>query len=188
MCASCYQFAFWHPDCSIKPIKPSPYHIVGTETPKPPVRPAQLKTRHSRARNKAGFALAEVLIAASVLIFAVVASTQSLLQSNRNAAASRVLNAAKAEALSRIQQVSQSSYAPEASPPVIPAILATGTTTQTIDLGSESTDLGKIPGTVTWTVASVSGTPGLLSIRCTVNYEYLRKNLSYELFTYKSAD
>jgi Tfp pilus assembly protein PilV len=155
---------------------------------KTPVRLAQLKTRHSRMKNKAGFALAEVLIAVSVLVFAVVAGTQSLLQSNRNAAASRVLNAAKAEALSRIQQVSQSAYAPDASPPVIPAILAIGTTTQTVDLGSESTDLGKIPGTVTWTVANVSGTPSLRSIRCTVNYDYLRKNLSYELFTYKSAD
>ena len=98
------------------------------------------------------------------------------------------MNAAKAEALSRIQQVAQCAYTPESLPPVVPTILRTGVTTTAIDLGSNLTDLGSIPGTARWTVSTVAGTPNLLSIRCTINYTYLRRNLSYEVFTYRSPD
>ncbi len=128
------------------------------------------------------------MVAVTVLVLTAIVVTQALLQLNRQAAISRVMNAAKAEALSRIQQVSQLSYNPEATPPVIPTILATGTTTQAIDLGSSLTGLGSIPGTATWKVANVSGTSNLLSVQCTITYKYLSRNLSYELFTYKSAD
>lgn len=128
------------------------------------------------------------MVAIGVLAMTAVAVTQALLQLNRQAAISRVMNAAKAEALSRIQQVSQCSYNPDATPAVIPALLNVGTTTTTVDLGSNLTGLGSIPATETWTVANVAGNPETLSVRCTLNYTYLGKNLSYELFTYKASD
>lgn len=138
-------------------------------------------------KNRAGFTLVEVMVALMVLVISAVAITQALLQLNRRAAISRIMNAAKAEALSRIQQVSQCSYDPAAKPAVIPTLLATGTTTQVVDLGSSLTGLGSIPGTATWTVTNLS-TTNVLSVRCTIAYKYLGKNLSYELFTYKSPD
>lgn len=128
------------------------------------------------------------MVAMGVLVMVSVAVTQALLQINKRAAIARVMNAAKAEALSRIQQVSQASYNPDASPAVIPTLLQTGTTTSTVDLGSSLTGLGSIPGTATWTVAATSANPKILSVRCRIDYKYLSKNLSYELFTYKSPD
>lgn len=128
------------------------------------------------------------MVAVSVLALTAVAITQTLLQLNRQAAISRVANAAKAEALSRIQQVSQCAYAPDALPPVIPTILKVGTTTTAVDLGSNLTGLGSIPGTATWTVAALPGDANILSVKCTIAYKYLSRNLSYELFTYKSED
>jgi len=138
--------------------------------------------------RRAGFTLVEVMVAVAVLAICAVTMTMSLLQLNRRAAISRVANAAKAEALSRIQQVSQCAYDPSANPPVIPALLTAGTTTSTVDLGSTLTGVGSIPGTATWTVASLSSTTNILSVKCTINYKYLGKSLSYELFTYKSPD
>lgn len=128
------------------------------------------------------------MVAVTVLALVAISVTQALLQINRKAAIARVMNAAKAEALSRIQQVSQCSYNPDANPPVVPSLLTVGTTTQSIDLGSSVTGLGSIPGTATWTVASVAGTANTRSVRCTITYRYLGKDLSYELFTYKAAD
>ena len=141
-----------------------------------------------RSKRTAGFTLVEVMVAGTLLVLTAVTSTEALLQLNRQAAISRVSNAAKAEALSRIQQVAQCAYAPDALPPVIPALLTAGTTTLAVDLGSNLTDLGSIPGTATWTVASVSGASKILSVRCTIRYYYLSRSLSYELFTYKSPD
>jgi hypothetical protein len=128
------------------------------------------------------------MVAMGVLVISAVAVTQALLQINRRAAIARVMNAAKAEALSRIQQVSQASYNPDAVPAVVPTFLAPGTTTSAVDLGSSLTGLGSIPGTATWTVATVPANPKILSVRCTISYKYLNKNLSYELFTYRSPD
>ena len=141
-----------------------------------------------RERGTRGFTLVEVMVAATLLVITAVTVTQSLLLLNRKAAISRVSNAAQAEALSRIQQVSQCSYNPDALPPVIPGLLNVGTSTQVVDLGSKLTGLGSIPGTATWTVTKVNGDSKLLSVRCTINYKYLGKDLSYELFTYKSSD
>jgi prepilin-type N-terminal cleavage/methylation domain-containing protein len=136
----------------------------------------------------AGFTLVEVMVAVAVLVISAVAVTQAMLQLNRQAALSRVTNAAKAEALSRIQQVSQCSYAPDANPAVIPTILAVQTTTTTVDLGSTLTGLGSIPATEVWKVAKVSSTSSILTVQCTISYRYLNKNQSYELFTYRSSD
>jgi prepilin-type N-terminal cleavage/methylation domain-containing protein len=139
-------------------------------------------------RRRAAFTLVELMVAIGVLAITAVAVTQALLQLNRQAAISRVMNAAKAEALSRIQQVSQCSYNPDATPAVIPTLLNVGTTTTTVDLGSNLTGLGSIPATETWAVANVAGNAETLSVRCTLNYTYLGKKLSYELFTYKASD
>lgn len=130
----------------------------------------------------------EVMFALAVLAFTSVVITQSLLQLNRRAAVTRLLNAAKAEAISRIQEVSQCSYNPTANPPVIPATLNVGTTTTPVELGSTQTGLGSVPGTATWTVTSLSSTTNILSIKCTVSCTYLNRNLSYALFTYKAPD
>jgi type II secretory pathway pseudopilin PulG len=142
----------------------------------------------SLRKGSAGFTLAEVMVACGVLVLTAVSVTQALLQLNRQAAISRVSNAAKAQALSMIQEVSQCSYSPDATPPVIPTLLNVGTTTQSVDLGSTLTGLGSIPGTATWTVASLSDGSNVRSVQCTINYTYLGKNLSYDLFTYKSPD
>ena len=128
------------------------------------------------------------MISLAVLALCAVVVTQALLRLNRQAAISRVMNAAKAEALSRIQEVSQCSYNPDANPAVIPALLTAGTTTSAVDLGSNLTGLGSIPGTATWTVTSVAAAPKTLSVQCTISYKYYGKNLSYALFTYKSPD
>jgi hypothetical protein len=128
------------------------------------------------------------MISLAVLALCSVIVTQALLRLNRQAAISRVMNAAKAEALSRIQEVSQCSYSPDANPAVVPSLLAVGTTTSAVDLGSSLTGLGSIPGTATWTVASVASAPKTLSVHCTIAYKYFGKNLSYDLFTYKSPD
>jgi hypothetical protein len=139
-----------------------------------------------RKRRRSAFAIAEVVVASTILILTVVTGTHALLKINRQAAMARVINAAKAEALSRIQQVTQCSYSPTATPPVIPSLLAIGTRNENIELGSASTDLGSIPGTATWTVTNVGS--DILSVRCSVAYKYLGRDLSYELFTYKSPD
>jgi hypothetical protein len=124
----------------------------------------------------------------AVLALASVSVTQALLQINRRAALARVSNAAKAEALSRIQQVAQCSYNPTATPtPVIPSILSTCTTT-TVDLGSTATGLGSIPATEIWTVSSAVPSANILFVKCTLNYTYLNRTVSYELSTYKSPD
>ncbi len=165
----------------------SPRDALVAEDRQGTTRPGLSRPKVHR-RNEAGFTLVEVMIAAAVLAITAVTSTQALLQLNRQAAVVRVMNAAKAAALSRIQQVSQCAYNPTASPAVVPALLTVGTTTSSTDLGSTSTDLGSIPATVTWVVANVAGQPSLLSVRCRVNYTYLGRNLTYELFTYKAAD
>jgi type II secretory pathway pseudopilin PulG len=136
----------------------------------------------------AAFTLAEVLAALAVLALTAVVITQAMLQLNRRAAISRVMNAAKAEALSRIEEVSQLSYSPDATPAVIPTLLNVGTTTTAVDLGSSATGLGSIPGTATWTVAKVANTDNTLSVNCTISYKYFNKNHSYALFTYKAPD
>jgi prepilin-type N-terminal cleavage/methylation domain-containing protein len=142
-----------------------------------------------RHNHNGGYTLVEIMVAMTVLALTAVSVTQALLQINRRAAIARVINAAKAEALSRIQQVSQCSYNPTATPtPVIPTILATGTTTTTVDLGSTATGLGSIPATETWTVSSVATGANILFVKCTLKYTYLNRNLSYELSTYKSPD
>ena len=128
------------------------------------------------------------MVAVTVLVIAAVSVTQALLQLNRRAAIARVMNAAKAEALSRIQQVTQCAYAPDAVPAVIPTILAVQSKTTDIDLGASTTGLGPVPGTVTWTVVALGGDAKMRSVQCTINYKYFGKNLSYELFTYKSPD
>ncbi len=128
------------------------------------------------------------MVAATILVLVAVTTTQALLHFNRRAAISRVSNAAKAEALSRIQEVSQCAFNPDAQPAVIPAILQIGTTAQAIDLGSNRLDLGVIPGTAIWTVSAVPGGASIRAVKCTIQYTYLGRSLSYELFTYKSSD
>ena len=139
------------------------------------------------------------MVAAAVLALTTLTATQVLLRLNRQAAQIRVMNAAKTEALSRVQQISQCAYAPYAKTPVIPELLRVGTTItptdKPIDLGGAAnftdnapSDLGHIPAWVTWTVANVNGSSGIVSVQCTINYTYLGKNLSYDLFTYKSPD
>jgi len=128
------------------------------------------------------------MFALAVLAITAVVITQTMLVLNRRAAVTRLLNAAKAEAISRIQEVAQCSYQPTANPVVIPTILNVGTTTTAVDLGSTQTNLGSVPGTATWTVTKLSTSTNILSVRCTVSCTYLNKNLSYALFTYKSPD
>jgi hypothetical protein len=131
------------------------------------------------------------MVAMAVLVLVAVITTQALLQINRRAAIARVMNAAKAEALSRIQQVSQASYNPDASPQVIPDILVIKDPPQVtdVDLGSSNTGLGSVPAKVTWTVATpVPSNPKIRSVHCKIDYKYLSRDLSYELFTYKSPD
>ncbi|MEP6668427.1 MAG: type II secretion system protein [Chthoniobacter sp.] len=161
-------------------------HFQTSKSPQGSVRGALVKAGFWR-KGQMAFTLVEVMVAVMVLAITAVTVTQALLQLNRQAAISRLTNAAKAEALSRIQQVSQCAYDPTATPVVIPTILAVGTTTTAVDLGSSTTGLGSIPGTATWTVASL-GTSNILSVKCTIAYTYLSKQLSYELFTYKSPD
>lgn len=98
------------------------------------------------------------------------------------------MNAAKAEALSRIQQVQQLSYDPDASPAVLPTLLNVGSTTTTVDLGTTLTDLGSIPATETWTVAALASNPDILSVTCSISYKYLNRNESYQVFTYKAPN
>lgn len=147
-----------------------------------------LFARAFQRKGKAAYSLMEVMFALAVLAITSIAITQALLQLNRRAAVTRLLNAAKAEAISRIQEVAQCSYQPTASPAVIPTILTVGTTTTAVDLGSTQTTLGSVPGTATWTVTSLSSTTNILSIRCTVSCTYLNRNISYALFTYKAPD
>ncbi|EDY17468.1 hypothetical protein CfE428DRAFT_4985 [Chthoniobacter flavus Ellin428] len=134
-----------------------------------------------------GYTLVEVMVAATVLCLCAVAVTGALLQLNRRAAISRVMNAAKAEALSRIHEVQQLSYDPDASPAVIPGLLSSALP-KTVDLGSTLTNLGSIPATETWTVASVPGNAGILSVTCKISYTYLNRNESYQVFTYKAPN
>lgn len=130
------------------------------------------------------------MVATTVLALCAVGVTQSLLQINRRAAISRVSNAAKAEALSRIQQVQQLSYDPDASPAVIPTLLVPQTPpiTTTVDLGTTLTDLGSIPATETWTVAKAPNNPDILSVKCRIDYKYMNRPQFYEVFTYKAPN
>jgi hypothetical protein len=128
------------------------------------------------------------MVALTVLALTAVTVTQAFLMLNRRAAVSRIITGAKAEALSRIEEVTQLSYQPDATPPVIPTLLAVGTTTSAVDLGSSSTGLGSVPGTATWTVAKVTGTDNTLSVKCTITCKYLNRNLTYALYTYKAQD
>jgi hypothetical protein len=153
-----------------------------------PQRPKTSFLRAKAAKSHAAHALIEVIVAVTLLSLTVVGGTRALLNANRQAAISRVSNAAKAKALSRIQQLSQFAFKPDANPPVVPALLSLGTKTESINLGNEATDLGNIPGTLTWTVANAPGVNNIRSVRCKVTYKYLGRDLSYELFTYKAGD
>jgi len=148
-----------------------------------------MKTQGPLSRFR-GYTLVEVLVAATVLCLCAVAVTGGLLQLNRRAAVSRVMNAAKAEALSRIHEVQQLSYDPDASPAVIPTLLNVGTTTTTVNLGSglNGVDLGNIVATEIWTVAAVPGSAEVLSVTCKISYTYLNRNESYQVFTYKAPN
>jgi hypothetical protein len=131
------------------------------------------------------------MVALAVLAICGTAVTQALLQVNRQASIARVMNLVRAEALSRIQQVSQYSYNPDATTPVIPSALAIGTSTQNVDLGTANSDGSGGPhifGTATWTVAQLPGDAEILSVKCNVTCQYLKRNISYDLFTYKSPD
>lgn len=129
-----------------------------------------------------------------VLVIVAVAITQALLQINKRAAIARVMNAAKAEAISRIQQVQQVSYNPDALPAVIPDILKVTATSPTptpimVDLGNSTTGLGSIPAKVFWSVATpIPSNTKIRSVQCHIEYTYLNKNLHYDLFTYRSPD
>ncbi len=129
------------------------------------------------------------MVAAMVLCLCSVAVTGALLQLNRRAAISRVMNAAKAEALSRIHQVQQLSYDPDADPPEIPSLLTTNTTT-TVELGStdSTVNLGHIPATEIWTVGTVPGNAGIRSVDCKISYRYMNRDETYEVFTYKAPN
>jgi type II secretory pathway pseudopilin PulG len=140
--------------------------------------------------HRAGYTLVEAMVAATVLCLCSVAVTATLLQLNRRAAISRVMNAAKAEALSRIHQVQQLSYDPDARPAVIPDLLVPKTppTTTQVDLGTTLTDLGSIPATEVWTVAILPGNAGIRSVTCAISYKYMNRNEKYEVFTYKAPN
>ena len=137
-----------------------------------------------------GYTLVETVVATTVLALCAVGVTQSLLQLNRRAAVSRILNAAKAEALSRIQQVQQLSYDPDANPAVVPTLLQLQSKVTTVDLGSTLTDLGSIPATETWTVTQTTNNPDILTVRCKVEFKYMNmpRSQSYEVFTYKAPN
>ena len=101
------------------------HHPVARVIATRPLPRTVAKTRNWPTR-RAAFTLVEAMVAVTVLVFSAVGVTEAMIQLNRQVAISRVSNAAKAEAPSRIQQVSQSAYAPAATLAVITAILATG--------------------------------------------------------------
>lgn len=133
------------------------------------------------------FTIVEILVAVGVLAIASIAMTQAMLVLNKNSAVARTKNLAKALVLSRIQEVAAVTYDTSATPQVISPLLSLGTTTESVNIGDASTGLGNLPGTLTWTVASV-GTIGVRSIRCRVAYTFMGRSQSYEQFTYRSPD
>ncbi|HEV7405345.1 MAG TPA: hypothetical protein VGO11_20545 [Chthoniobacteraceae bacterium] len=140
--------------------------------------------RRGQAR---AFTIVEILVAVGVLAVTTIAMTQAMLVLNRNSAVARVKNLAKALVLSRIQEVAAVTYDYNATPQVIPTLLNVGVTTENVNIGDASTGLGNVPGTLTWTVASV-GAIGIRSVKCRVAYTYMGRPQSYEQLTYRSPD
>jgi type II secretory pathway pseudopilin PulG len=133
------------------------------------------------------FGIPEVVVSLMIIGLCAVAVTRALLQINRQAALVRLVNSAKAQALSNIQQVAPLSYQPDITPAVIPSILNVGTTTSAVDLGDPTTALGSVTGTSTWTVSAV-GSTYIRMVRCRIDFKYYGKSRSYELVTYKAPD
>ena len=142
------------------------------------------KTRHRSAR---GFTIVEVLVAVGVLAVTTIAMTQAMLILNRNSAIARVKNLGKAMVLGRIQEIGSIAYKPTATPPVVPTLLNVGTTSEAVTLGDSSAEIGSLPGTLQWTVASV-GSTSTRSVKLRLTYTYMGRAQSYEVLTYRSPD
>jgi hypothetical protein len=143
--------------------------------------------KRSVRANKQGITLAEILVSLGAMALAMMLMTQAMIVLNKSAARSRVRNLARAMVLGRIQEAGVVSYDPTGTPPVVPPILAVGTTSEAVNLGDSSTGIGSLPATLQWIVAS-AGTNKTVSVRCRVDYTYLGRAQAYEASTFRAAD
>lgn len=137
-----------------------------------------------------GFTLVEVMLATAILALTAVSFSVALLGSLRQATSTKILNLAKAEALSRVQEVGAVNYNPTSNPAVVPSVLAIGSQTFSVDLGDLGSSVGSVPGTVKMTVSAVAN-PRNVPIRrvlCEVDYNYQKRAYHYEVTTFRSPD
>lgn len=140
--------------------------------------------------SRAAFTLVEVMIATALLALTTVSFSMALMGSLREATNTKLTNLAKAEALSRVQELASIPYDPVASPAVVPAGLALGTKTYSVDLGDAASPIGAVPGTVKVTVSAQANTRNvpIRRILCEVDYSYQKRIFHYEVTTFRSPD
>ncbi len=115
---------------------------------------------------------------------------QGLLLMNTNAAATRVMNLAKAEALMRVQDLQSAPWFPLDEPPVEPTNLGLGTHVETVDIGESASGVGSISAQVSTVVESIPNEFGTDIRRLTVEvaYNYVGQRHELSVFTMRAPD
>ena len=152
-----------------------------------------LMTRHNRSQG--GFTLIDVMFATMVIGFVAVASLESLVILNRNAAVNRMYSNARAVAQKDADTALSEVWASSASP--TPSSMAGGTSTVAIDSRDDPNNswaaVTVVSGTLTRTVTPVfyqTGSSGVVTYQITsaVNYTYRGKPFTYQVTTMRSTD
>ena len=149
----------------------------------------------SYRKSELGFTMFDVLFGAIAIGIVAVASLESLVTLNRNAAVNRMYSNARAVVQNDADTALSDVWASSASP--TPACMASGTSTVAIDSRDNPNNnwsaVTLVSGTLTRTVTPVlyqSGTTGVVTYQITsaVNYFYRGKTFNYQVTTMRSTD
>jgi type II secretory pathway pseudopilin PulG len=133
-------------------------------------------------RRTAGIALAEIMIAVSILIAMAGISLFALSSDNNLAAVNRNLLAAKTVAQAQIDEAQSVTYTTTGT---VPSVLATGTSTSTVTIAEGPPAL---TGTRTTTAAVTDATLGIRRVTVRVTYTYRGRPYSVTLATARAPD
>ena len=146
-------------------------------------------------RSNQGFTMMEVLFGTIIISVVAVASLESLVTLNRNAAVNRMFNNARAVVQNDADTALSDVWASSSS--TVPSSLTGTTCTVPIDIRDNPNNswgsVTFVSGTLTRTVAPVlyqSGTSGVVTYQITssVNYVYRGRAFTYKVTTMRSTD
>jgi hypothetical protein len=157
--------------------------------------------KHSR-RDSAGIALIEVVVALALLTLLVVASTQAMVQANRQSAGMRTMTAARAIVQRNIDTALTVGWNFAVEPPILALTPATGTPYDDDAPPASNTDnvvqiavmedgaTTTVPGTLWRTVTAVPNPEGaqLRTVTFRLDYTYLSRPYSVQMVTERAID